>query len=232
MLKQSLNASCMPSNPRHITNLLINKVNIASWVGRSTPITAEVVYDIRDWTAFFKEMGIRPEGGMLGESKGLHCFLFMRRRDLPVSLQGKVTIAGTAACRRDTVPNDLDIVGLVKRYVSDTELCQTPVLVLPFGRLDRLPSRVPNAIAPRKTPKHGDTWLQLAQHMLQRYGDDASKETARYLIDLACEHRSQGSLPELPWHSRYIEPSALPNPEAPNLAKQVVGPAAFRVVLR
>ena len=66
-------------------------------------------------------------------------------------------------------------------YASDTELCQAPVLVLPYCFLERLPSTLPEVVRPLTSikPSKSLAWAELANELLKDAGilEDAAMES-------------------------------------------------------
>ena len=148
--------------------------------------------------------------------------------DLPAGMQ--VTAAPAA---RLVPPHPLDIVCAVKRYASDSQVAQPPVLVVPRGRFSRLPSVLPVGVRPRNPAKHARKWLDLAEELLRSLGNQSAKHTADYLISLALGQRGLDPPPPLPFHlCGRVCNGAQALWEAPAVMKTVLPAAVFRAHLR
>ena len=141
----------------------------------------------------------------------------MFRKDLPNGVNVE-TVGWPPA------PHPLDVVVVVKRWVTDPAPSQDPVLVLPHGRLSQLPGPVPVSLRPPKAPKYPLQWLGLAQELIRIYpADESMRRAAKYLLDLSSGTRGQGALPALPWHS-----AARGDPELVAMAQAMFTPIALK----
>ena len=111
----------------------------------------------------------------------------------------KIVSHGPAALQSH--PND--VICIPKRYVSDTEASQAPILILPHAFLSRLPEKVPQDVRPYlQVPlEKRKTWLDLADALL-RSGTPTwkTKRSVDYLIKVGQGIQPEVFLPEMPWH--------------------------------
>lgn len=108
-------------------------------------------------------------------------------------------------------PHDEDVVCLIKRFISDSDLSQPPLFVCPHDRLARLSSLVPLTAMPRKPVQASlrDKWLQLADAFVEAFSigalsaEEAGQpaRAAAYLRALALGHIGAGApAPQMQWH--------------------------------
>lgn len=130
----------------------------------------------------------------------------------------------------------LDTICLLKRWASDTELCQAPVLVLPYGRATQcLPGSLPSGLQQHNPPKFAAEWLQLAAYLVKHMGTQSAAKTARYLVALATGRIATGTPCPLPVHEKG-RPELLvalnAAMTAPAGLRALVPAAVFRAVIR
>jgi hypothetical protein len=59
---------------------LLGDMNLKSWIGEHAVVEVLLVRCVRDWNSYIASLRIDPEGGLLYDNTGIHCFLFMRRK--------------------------------------------------------------------------------------------------------------------------------------------------------
>ena len=202
---------------RDLIQNFLNRPGIKKWFGPDVDIQVIVLESVRNWQGWLDSLKLKWTGGMRDDATGLHCWLFMFRKDLPNGVNVE-TVGWPPA------PHPLDVVVVVKRWVTDPAPSQDPVLVLPHGRLSQLPGPVPVSLRPPKAPKYPLQWLGLAQELIRIYpADESMRRAAKYLLDLSSGTRGQGALPALPWHS-----AAQGDPELVAMAQAMFTPIALQ----
>ena len=196
---------CFDELARNILSIL-SRLKIEHWVGHNIDIGAEVLRDVRDWGGWLSAVNVDPEGGFLGEKRGIHTYLMMFRRDLPAALRAIATASGTKTAMQAFAAHDMDIVMVTKRYASDSELSQKPVVLIPWDRFSRLQGALPSGARPRNPPKRAKHWQELADYLIETRPDTATMETVRFLKALVCETRGGQPLPDMPFHSQLVHP--------------------------
>ena len=97
-----------------------------------------------------------------------------------------------------------DVVCIVKRFCSDSEACQAPVLVLPQAFLCRLPGTLPTEPAPRVVWKQARRmmWIELAEAFLKMNPEVTPKvsRTVNYLVGVGRGWYPEVRFQPLPWH--------------------------------
>ena len=129
-----------------------------------------------------------------------------------------------------------DVICLPKRYASDTEACQAPVLVLPQAFMCRLPGRLPATSRPRiRAPKaRRANWVELAEALLkQRPVTSKAARSIRYLLKVGRSILpTVEDLTPLPWHEEE-KSSGQANIDALNHRTMLLFPvASFKANLR
>eukprot|EP00438_Fugacium_kawagutii_P002097 Skav227031 [mRNA] locus=scaffold6915:16038:17861:- [translate_table: standard] len=158
-------------------------------------VTVEVLNGCRDWKGWISGLGTSLEGGMRDDMTGLHCWMFMSRRDVPAS-HNVIDAPGHA-------PHPCDVVLLAKQWVWDTALSQPPLVILPYQRamafLQRSP--VPTDLRHPKPPdQNGEPWLKCAQALLRCYEREQVQRSVKYILSLAKGERGlDRNFPQLAW---------------------------------
>ena len=107
---------------------------------------------VLDWKQFFQAwetLGIHghvqtkcmTEEGV----RAPHCFRFVKRRDLPASLEIENAFTGHEA-------HEFDCVMLVKPFLASTEFAQKPLVCCPFAFMEMLPRDGPPPVGVRRAP--------------------------------------------------------------------------------
>lgn len=169
-----------------------------------------------------------PSSGSFLHEEYCNCCCYL---DALPDLPANVTVTGGGRF----APHPLDVVCICKRWAADQAPCQSPNLVIPYQRIDRLRD-LPCAVRPRNPPKHPLRWLELASSLLNIIGSDSAGRTSRYLIDLALGRVGLGEAPQpMPLHSQgrpEADLRVLAALNAPVLAVQLLPAAQFRVRIR
>ena len=97
-----------------------------------------------------------------------------------------------------------DVLCAVRRFISDREWAQPPVVLIPQGGLSRLRTRLPTGVVPRvRTAERSEQWRRAAD-VVQRFVavQPIYLRSVSYLRDLADGLIGVGALPaQLPWHN-------------------------------
>ena len=105
---------------------------------------------------------------------------------------------------RDLLPHPNDVVCLPKRYCSDTEGSQPPLLILPHAFLSRLAGTQPLATRPitQVKLKKRRSWVDLAGTILQQANEvtEKTQRSVQYLLSVGRGSVPPPDLPPLPWH--------------------------------
>ena len=147
------------------------------------------------WRAALDKIGVVVQGGLLEDSKSNHFFMALQLQDLPEVLQPQVE----RGSNRRGVRND-DVVCLFKKYISDEELSQPPLLVMTQSEADRIPN-LPDSKHPIRvvSDEVKGGWAKLADAVEQYYGQ-AYVPAARYLRNLVGDHfYNTTALTDIPW---------------------------------
>ena len=105
---------------------------------------------------------------------------------------------------RGLLTHENDVVCLVKRFCSDAEACQLPVLVLPQAFLARLQGTLP--VNPRPlvpwNQKRRMMWLELAELILRQSSSLTPKvsRSVNYLLMVGKAEAPPTRFQDLPWH--------------------------------
>ena len=178
---------------------ILDRPALREWFGGDeVPVTVRVLEAVRDWTAWFGPTQVRLEGGMRDDATGMHCWLFMLRKDVPPAWR----IEPASYYGVHLASHPLDVVCVVKQRVWEATLAQPPFVVMPNVAYERLTSPVPLTIRPPNppTPQNVKTWMQLAKALL-RSGSPEHVGAVQYLLALAKGERCRGDLIPLPWHT-------------------------------
>ena len=130
-----------------------------------------------------------------------------------------------------------DVVCVTKRYCSDVEASQAPVLILPQSFLGRLPTRLPVHQRPDKitAADRRGTWLELAMVLLRQRPLEEAKlaRAVRYLQRAGTgQGTPAGALEALPWHEAAKHADLLQGNESLATFALLLPVAAFKVNLR
>ena len=105
---------------------------------------------------------------------------------------------------RDLAPSDMDVICLAKRFASDENVCQKPILALPHEFLQRLATRLPERqrpLNPLPLPRRRG-WVDLARLVLQTTSFQDKAGAVNYLLKAAAGgSEAETSQVALPWHS-------------------------------
>ena len=124
-----------------------------------------------------------------------------------------------------------DVLCAVKRFLSDKDWAQPPVVVLPEGGLTRLLTYLPDKQVSRvRAPKHSEQWRKAAL-VVQRFVDTNPTylRATTYLHSLADGACGAGTVPpELLWHAAppedpsqpFLLPASLQGPLLPHMRVQ------------
>ena len=59
---------------------MLRRLDIQQWVGPDAEVHVEIVRYVRQYKQWLEEAKVSPQGGLLLDSTGVHCFCFMRRK--------------------------------------------------------------------------------------------------------------------------------------------------------
>lgn len=129
--------------------------------------------------------------------------------------------------------SDDDVLCGVRRFVSDKDWAQPPVVVIPQGGLSRLLTCLPVGLVPRVfSPEKSEQWRKAAQVVERFVGANPTYLRAvAYLTALAAGACAVGAvLPDLPWHAlqdggvagAFVVPLGLQGAMLPHLRFQAV----------
>ncbi len=125
----------------------------------------------------------------------MHSWMFLRREDLPAGVRIEQPRG-----YRVFVPHPDDVVVVVKHFVWQAHMAQSPLVVLP-NALRRSAGALTAAIRPPKAPKHADEWTKYAEVLARLWPDDpAYARASEYLLALARGQRGLAPVEPLPWH--------------------------------
>jgi hypothetical protein len=131
----------------------LNKPSIKDWIGPCTRVRVEKMDSTRDWREHIPALGVKLEGGLLKDNTGNHFFMTMRRRGLGLTkyscpmwflspMLATCPVADVPPVFADSinsgsyrgVASPEDAICFIKKYISDAELAQDPLLVMTAGR--------------------------------------------------------------------------------------------------
>lgn len=139
---------------------------------------------VRDFQEWMAPVGVHLHSAF-GTREGIeapHSFTFKLRENLNMEERRQLAQLAEQQIRRPRRPVDAspgDVMACVKTYLRDTKLSQPPLLVLPSGRAERIPTLQPTGWAPRKpwNDKQIEGYLNLA-HLCQEEFDMPAAATA------------------------------------------------------
>ena len=73
----------MPALVYRLLRATLAKLDIKDWVGEKAEVFVEVMRLVRDYGGWITQMRVQPQGGLLLDATGIHCFIFMRRKGAP-----------------------------------------------------------------------------------------------------------------------------------------------------
>ncbi len=73
----------MPALVYRLLRATLAKLDIKDWVGEKAEVFVEVMRLVRDYGGWITQMRVQPQGGLLLDATGIHCFIFMRRKGSP-----------------------------------------------------------------------------------------------------------------------------------------------------
>ena len=170
-------------------------------------ITVEIVEGVRDFKEYFEPLGIHFEGGMRDDKSGMHCFLFMCRKDVPPAAQRDIVVPATGAGR--SIPSYTahlcDVVMLTKRFSFDTDICGPPRAVMPHVLFRSLREHLrwpPAHLRPAPVKqKLKEGCLLCADALLETFEPSEMQRSVAYLRALASGERGEATqLPRLRWY--------------------------------
>ncbi|CAK9073903.1 unnamed protein product [Durusdinium trenchii] len=94
----------------------------------------------------------------------------------------------------------MDIICLLKRNASDSDLCQGSVLLWPYrytAQLGAMPME-PRPLEPVKAAKKTE-YLKLAEALLERAPRESSARSVQFLLNICSEDLKAEDPPRLPW---------------------------------
>ena len=145
-----------------------------------------------------------------------HSFSFKLRRDLSSDEERMVAACGDRCCRADPAHPD-DVFCLVKTFMADAQLQQSPVLVLPASRSQRVPA-TPRTVTRRPISEDRARGLVVLARTLEKPAYGLAR-AASYLRQLAANHPVQlEDLPALSWLAARAAPQPLVDRQALPLA--------------
>jgi hypothetical protein len=164
-----------------------------------------------------------------------HCHLSMcaERADVPSHL--RVLNHGPGAYPS----HPLDTVCCVKRFVSDSRMCQLPQVIIPFARMTELPS-MPLGLRPLYNAglALASNWLELALLLLEENPNAVQARSARlsaaYLLELVGPLPAELA-PEMPFHASppgQHELSLARLEATPKVARHMLPVAVFTCAIR
>lgn len=128
--------------------------------------------------------------------------------DLPEHVRERVETHGGGALLEAEHP--LDVVAILKRRAADADICQNPVLVVPYNRISLL-DPLPLLVTQRVKHKLSYHWLELAEALVKELGTESAARTSRYLCQLATGQLFCCSLPDLPFLRKSMHGECLAN---------------------
>ena len=154
------------------------------------------------------------------------CFFNVTRLpDTPASLLNQIR------CPPGHLPQQNDVVCVLKRAISDSEPSQHPVTIMGGNLHTRLRSPIPQTFDPRvPTGKKGDAWHSLADKFIeQEHHNPNAARGAAYLRALADNKCAEGKTPTpLPWHCERGLVAFLSGGVSPEFQRQVLPVMPFR----
>ncbi|CAE7229263.1 NHX3 [Symbiodinium sp. KB8] len=180
---------------------ILERPSLKNFLG-DVPVSVDILEGCRNWAAYYDEMDVRLEGGLLGSSN--HCFLFLYRKDLPHDVQQRVLPLRNK--RNQLVPgylpHPLDVVLLQKQFLWESSMSADPKVTIPFGLARAFRTQhgcVPLLLRPTNEPMT-ESWLNLALALLKYYPAEQMQRTVVYLQHLAGGRRGiDTKFPRLGW---------------------------------
>lgn len=215
---------------------VLARPSLAPWF-RGATINVELVPGVRDWKTHFEQLPITITGGMKDEATGSHCWMMIRRQDLPPQPVGGSRGILEPCDIATRVAHPQDVVCVLKRHVFHTQCVQRPVVILPvqdqlhlarLGRLSTISQR------PWRVARHAESFAKLAD-VLYSFGDPTMVPTVIYLRQLANGTLPRHALWSLPFHescfatlgSRHIV-----HLSTPIFVKDMLPASTVRIVIR
>ena len=180
---------------------VLARPSLVPWF-RGATINVEVVPGARDWKRHFEKLPIHIKGGMLVDATSSHCWMMIRRQDLPPRPIGGARGPLEPFDIATRVPHDQDVVCVVKRHVFHTQCTQRPQIILPVQdqlHLARLGPLSAISRRPWKAALHATSFAKLAD-VLGSFGDPTMRPTVVYLRQIANGTLHQHPLWSLPFH--------------------------------
>ncbi|CAL1143917.1 unnamed protein product [Cladocopium goreaui] len=166
--------------PRKIQSIL-ERIGIRKFIG-AAQIRVQYLSVVRDWKSWLSRAPVSFAGGLRDDDSGHHCFVVMRRSDIPEN----VTIeANGRGARMPMDPSDAIL--LVKRYSSDDLLSQNPVLAFPHRYVARIgdpPGEGQVRALKSVKPAKQKDYIALAKLLLEKYPHEATRRAVEFLLSL------------------------------------------------
>ncbi|CAL1145894.1 unnamed protein product [Cladocopium goreaui] len=207
--------------------IILERIGIRQFVG-AAKIRVQYLSAVRNWKSWLSRAPVTYAGGLRDDESGHHCFVLMRRSDIPEN----VTIeAHGRGARMPMHPSDAIL--LLKRYASDDLLSQNPVLAFPHRYVDRIGRppgegqvRVLRAVKPSKQKDY----IALAKLLLEKYPHEATRRAVEFLLSICRTERPQG-LPALGWIENPA-PGQVIQMGLPSALGRVIPTMKFRVTVQ